>query len=196
MTGNESTVCYFIYQPVCTNVYPDRSFRTMKYPNELIFDATSLLETVCPESILIIGESIHNIADNYQEQCKLIQKKCDITQLKASTKVNNAAFSQRYDLAIVSNCIELDNKTQTEQLIGRLRDLCAPKIILLGNLKLSSWKENDLLGFGLSKLSTNEDNKSSDFILYQYNIESYKRTPDWFNPKHWANPQLWNKFWW
>ena len=168
----------------------------MKYPNELIFDAISLLETVCPENILIIGDSTHSIADNYQQQCDLIQKKCHITKLKNTIEINDTSLLRRYDLAIISNCIESNNKAHTEQLIGRLRDLCTPKIILLGNLSQSSWKENDLLGFGLNKFSTNIDNKDNHYVLYQYNIDSYKRTPDWFNPKHWANPQLWNKFWW
>jgi len=167
----------------------------MTYPNEIIFDATALLETVCPEKILIVGESIFGITDQYHEQCQLIQKKCDINKIPISTTIDNNAFNQRYDLAIVSETIESVSKQSSEQLIGRLRDLCSPRIILIAELSGSLWQENELLGFGLNKQAEYNISEKT-FIIYQYNIDSYKKTPDWFNPKHWANPQLWNKFWW
>ncbi len=167
----------------------------MKYPNEITFDAISLLETVCPEKILIVGESLFSVADEYHGHCNVIQKNNVLTRVSACTEISDPAFMQRYDIAIVGETIETRNKLNAEQLIGRLRDLCTPRIILLAQLSDSEWSENELLGFGLNRFAS-YDIDGENYILYQYNIDSYKRTPDWFNPKSWANPQLWNKFWW
>lgn len=171
-----------------------------QYPKDTLFDTSVLLDTVCPESLLIIGEPLFNFADEYQQQCQVIKKQCHITELPATTELNHAAFSQRYDLAIIADILETKKKIDSEQLIGRLRDLCTPQFILLADLYQCDWLENELLGFGLNKFKTtiNKKNESKphNIVIYQYNIDSYKKTPDWFNPKSWANPNLWNKFWW
>ncbi len=167
----------------------------MTYPNEIIFDAIALLETVCPEKTLIVGTSLFNVADQYHEHCNVIQKHNVLTRIPATTEINDATLMQRYDLAIIGEILEGSDKLHAEQLIGRLRDLCSPRIILVAKLSDSEWFENELLGFGLSRYAHYEIN-DDHYILYQYNINSYKRTPDWFNPKSWANPELWNKFWW
>ena len=130
----------------------------MKYPNEVIFDAISLLETVCPEKILIIGESLFNIADQYHDHCNVIQKNNDLTCVGAATEISDTSFMQRYDLAIVGETIEASNKLYAEQVIGRLRDLCSPKIILIAKLSDSEWQENELLGFGLNRYASYEIN--------------------------------------
>lgn len=167
----------------------------MKYPKELFFDATTLLETICPEEILIIGVSISELANEYQKQCLLINKNCSITKANYPIDVSNVVFSKRYDIAIISEVIESGNKQNAEQIIGRLRDLCSPRIIIFANLSNSQWQDYDLYGFGFNKYNQYKSD-NTQFALYQHNIDSYKRTPDWFNPKNWANPEMWNKFWW
>ena len=167
----------------------------MKYPKELFFDATALLETVYPEKILIISDALAELASEYEKQCQLIKKNCDISQESYSVNVSDPIFLQRYDIAIVGEAIESDDRQKTEQIICRLRDLCSPRIIIFIDLNNSQWQENDLFGLGFNKYNQYEID-GAKFALYQHNIDSYKRTPDWFNPKNWANPQLWNKFWW
>lgn len=192
---NEITLCLNIYQLIYEAVFKTNPNSLMKYPNEILFDAITLLETVCPQEILLVGDFIENIANDYQAQCLAINKQCVITHVKSGTKLSDPVFLKRYDLAIVSELLESENRQYSEHIIGRLRDLCSPKIIVLANLTVSSWKENELFGFGLNRYSQYKED-GAEFILCQHNIDSYKRTPDWFNPKNWANPQLWNKFWW
>ena len=165
------------------------------YPVDILSDTATLLETICPEQILLVGSAIQQIASPYQKQCKVINKTCDITHIDSSTPLTDPAFIQRYDLAIASEIIESDNKQHAEHILGRLRDLCAPRIIVLAKLKGSLWEENELFGYGFNKY-TQQKFIEYDVDIYQHNIDSYKRTPDWFNPKNWANPELWNKFWW
>lgn len=165
------------------------------YPVEILSDTSTLIETICPEKILLIGEAIYQVADSYRVQCEVISKPCNVTRIKSSTPLTDHAFLQRYDLAVVSEVLELDNKQHAEHILGRLRDLCSPRIIVITELKTSLWKENELFGFGFNK----HDQQSfidHSVSIFHHNIDSYKRTPDWFNPKNWANPELWNKFWW
>ncbi|MFP4252452.1 MAG: DUF6231 family protein [Guyparkeria sp.] len=35
-----------------------------------------------------------------------------------------------------------------------------------------------------------------DEPMYLFDIETYKRTPDWLNARNWANPELWGKYRW
>ncbi|WP_290652932.1 DUF6231 family protein [Aquisalimonas sp.] len=32
--------------------------------------------------------------------------------------------------------------------------------------------------------------------LYGFDVGTYKTTPDWLNPRYWANPELWGKYRW
>lgn len=187
----------------------------MNYPKEIIFDAIEIVETICPKRILIIGESLQNIASDYQQQCTIINSPCDITTINVSTTLTHPAYAKRYDLAIVGETIETNEKIKSEHIFSKLRDLCTPKIIVLGDLTNSNWSKNELFGFGFIQhaayktsnsqyaLQQQEDlqsklekNQPKELGLYHYNIDSYKKTPEWFNPKNWANPELWNKFWW
>ena len=172
----------------------------MQYPKELLFDITVLLETVCPERLLIIGESLFSLSDDYQRQCQLIKKTCKITKVSASIGISNFSLSTRYDLAILGGLLENNLQIENEQLIARLRDLYTPRLILIADLEKTDWQENDLFGLGFNRFTPiknlENSNSKANFVVYQYNIDCYKRTPDWFNPKNWANPNLWNKFWW
>ena len=32
--------------------------------------------------------------------------------------------------------------------------------------------------------------------VYLFDIHDYKETPDWLNARHWANPEMWDKYRW
>lgn len=103
-------------------------------------------------------------------------------------------FTQRYDLGFVFfNTVEMQNVSQTQkaQLLVKLRDLMAKRIVVVSQLD----DERLLRSLGFTQLidKTTHDN---DFALWQFNILTYKHVPDWFNSKYWANPENWNKFRW
>ncbi len=126
---------------------------------------------------------------------------CSITEEAALTQQANidychpqylADINQRYDLAIVANCLEhLDNKAGVE-LLGRLRNLISPHIWLL--IQNKHWQANDLLGLGfrLQHSFTGDTNLQS----YTYNLSSYNFKRQWNNSSRWANPENWGKYWW
>ncbi|OTG65100.1 DUF6231 family protein [Acinetobacter silvestris] len=103
-------------------------------------------------------------------------------------------FTGRYDLGFV--LLDTDelinvNDQQKSQLLVKLRDLMAKRIIVV--CKRQDEKLLRSLGFTQLIDKTSHD---CDFALWQFNILTYKHVPDWFNSKFWANPENWNKFRW
>ncbi len=103
-------------------------------------------------------------------------------------------FTQRFDLGFV--LLDTDewldvNETQKSQILVKLRDLMAKRIVVVSRLQ----DEKMLRALGFTQL-IDKTSHDSDFALWQFNILTYKHVPDWFNSKFWANPENWNKFRW
>lgn len=178
----------------------------MHYPDNAIFDLEQLLDACAPGSLLTVGNIYKKVNDSknesyllgeqYQEQRQSIHKPCEISRLHENINISHALFQQRYDLAIVAGTLESVDTQTAQHILGRLRDLCVPRLALLVDLNHCNWSTADLLGFGLVRVQHYDINQTKPVVLYHYNIDTYKKTPDWFNAKNWANPKLWNKFWW
>lgn len=103
-------------------------------------------------------------------------------------------FTQRYDLAVVlfnTEPLKALNSSEKIQILVKLRDLLAKRIVLLGSVEDSHLLRS--LGFTQLIEHASED---SNLAFWQFNILTYKHVPDWFNSKFWANPENWNKFRW
>ncbi|QIO09155.1 DUF6231 family protein [Acinetobacter lanii] len=103
-------------------------------------------------------------------------------------------FTQRYDLGFV--LMDTDEfkdlaGIQKSQLLVKLRDLMAKRIVVVTALK----DEQLMRSLGFTQL-IDKTKHDQDFALWQFNILTYKHVPDWFNSKFWANPENWNKFRW
>ncbi len=176
----------------------------MNYPRESIFDLETLLDNCAPDRILIVGDQQQLVGKDYEQQRQLIHKPCDVVRINNDITLDHPALKDRYDLAIVTETLESLSQTTSQQLLGRLRDLCSPRLAVIVNLNHCDWQAHDLLAFGLIRINqypakdepTVSDRSDKPVVIYHYNIDSYKKTPDWFNAKNWANPDLWNKFWW
>ncbi|MGX5698268.1 DUF6231 family protein [Acinetobacter kookii] len=110
------------------------------------------------------------------------------------TEFLNLPFTQRYDLGFVvmdAQELALLSDVQKSQLLVRLRDLMAKRIVVVSRLQ----DEKLLRALGFTQL-IDKTRHDSDFALWQFNILTYKHVPDWFNSKFWANPENWNKFRW
>jgi len=105
-----------------------------------------------------------------------------------------AETKQRYDLAILYDCLEHLTRSEGIELIGRLRNIITPRIWILNSTR-SEWQWNDFIGLGF---------KSSDSLIFQkeklqpyyYDISTYNKKRNWNNPKNWANPENWDKYRW
>ncbi|MFW6041456.1 MAG: DUF6231 family protein [Guyparkeria sp.] len=73
------------------------------------------------------------------------------------------------------------------QLLASLRDRGnRPVVVYLGE-SVDDRMKMIALGYKAS---------SPDDPVYQFDIHDYKQTPDWLNPRNWANPELWDKYRW
>lgn len=128
----------------------------------------------------------------------------DLTQIKFNQSIQwhyfsvsdflSLPFTQRYDLGFVLfDTAEMQNisSQQKSQLLVRLRDLMAKRIVVVSQLQ----DEQLLRALGFTQL-IDKTTHGKDFALWQFNILTYKHVPDWFNSKFWANPENWNKFRW
>ena len=110
------------------------------------------------------------------------------------TEFLNLPFARRYGLGFVvmdSQELVALSDVQKSQLLVKLRDLMAKRIVVVSRLQ----DEKLLRSLGFTQL-IDKTRHDSDFALWQFNILTYKHVPDWFNSKFWANPENWNKFRW
>ena len=97
----------------------------------------------------------------------------------------------RQDLALVGHLEQLD-RPRGEVLISRLRDLYARRV-LVQVITGKDWREQDLTALGFTRLFVEPN---SDYVLFGFDVGTYKTTPDWLNPRYWANPEMWGKHRW
>lgn len=100
----------------------------------------------------------------------------------------------RFDFAFVFDTLERLPKRAGRELLARLRDLHGGRFAVALDPGESGadepWSETELLAMGLVRA------RHDGLDLYLFDIRTYKHTPDWLNPRFWANPERWDKDWW
>jgi hypothetical protein len=107
---------------------------------------------------------------------------------------------RRYDLGLVAGALEPLAKQQAGILLARLRDLhCARLLVLLpasGTATDSGdWSRTELYAYGLALIGECTK-KPHNLLIFGFDIQDYKTTPDWLNSKYWAHPELFDKYRW
>ena len=149
---------------------------------------TSMLDDLFKEqpiqTALCIGQNLEQYDNNQSIQWHYF----------SVTEFLSLPFTQRYDVGFVlldSQELLAISNTQKSQLLVKLRDLMAKRIVVVSQLQ----DEKLLRSLGFTQL-IDRTLHDRDFALWQFNILTYKHVPDWFNSKFWANPENWNKFRW
>ena len=149
---------------------------------------TSMLDDLYHEqpiqTALCIGQNLAQYATQHSTQWHYF----------SLTEFLNLPFTQRYDVGFVlldSQELLAISNIQKSQLLVKLRDLMAKRIVVVSQLQ----DEKLLRSLGFTQL-IDRTLHDRDFALWQFNILTYKHVPDWFNSKFWANPENWNKFRW
>lgn len=103
--------------------------------------------------------------------------------------------SERMPVAIVDAMAEFTAPQQAITLISQLRDIYAMQVLVIAQGTNAPLDRATLtsLGFHRWQSSLHAADKRTWFI---FDLAHYKVTPDWLNPKHWANPELWDKYRW
>ena len=77
-----------------------------------------------------------------------------------------------------------------EELLAALRDRANRRVVVhVGEARIGGDVDQRLVALGYRRVN-------ADDALYLFDIETYKDTPDWLNPRNWANPELWDKYRW
>ena len=157
----------------------------------------SIIQQFQPKQILSIGPAGQELFADYLTSCK----QCVLREFSASPTLDLLDNYGRFDLVFVSHVLEKMPKPAAEQLIARLRDLHCDRLIIVIPIGMdwpnhvSHWQQADLLGLGFSLLAEFHSNKHRVHI-YAFDIASYKTTPEWLSSTYWANPEMFNKYWW
>lgn len=100
---------------------------------------------------------------------------------------------RRYTLALLVECLEGLAEQEGERLIAGLRDLYAETLYCFASA--DRWPGARMQALGLRPL-TSYPRTPGNLALYHFDLYDYKRTPDWLNARHWANPERWDKARW
>lgn len=149
----------------------------------------SLLEQYRPQRILYVGNTLPPALEAFA-QTHNIQLECT-----DQAPLPESLAAQRYDLALVADCLEHITKPTGLELLGGLRNLNANRLVVLIDLAAAGWKSTDFYALALQICGQFQRDQQT-LTLFTYDLLDYKQAPDWLNAKFWANPSLFGKFWW
>ena len=151
----------------------------------------SVLADIGPDSVLIIGDTLVSTVQSFMGDGG------SVTCLASAEAAEGVSALDVHDLALV----QADTAMPAEGidvLLSRLRDLYARKVLVIvsPDLDKGPWRRQALIGLGFTPYGEATDAEGERLSLYQFDIATYKTTPDWLSPSNWANPELWDKYRW
>lgn len=149
----------------------------------------ALLEHYTPQRILRVGQSSLPALEAFAQA-----HPCQLDHAQ-SAPLPESLSTQRYDLALVADCLEHLPKRTGLELLGGLRNLNANRLVVLIDLEAAGWQITDFYALAL-QVNGRFQRDSQTLTLFTYDLLDYKQAPDWLNAKFWANPSLFGKFWW
>lgn len=96
--------------------------------------------------------------------------------------------AQRFDAGVIWRALSVPPTDDEMHLLARLRDMDCKCLFVCAPAGCKQY----LIELGFHRLAST----CGEYTLFIYDIAKYKRTPDWLNSRHWANPEHWNKARW
>ena len=150
----------------------------------------ALLERYRPSRLLLVGTSELPALAAFRSA----HSDCQITHAEAAPLPPELA-AQRFDLALVVDCLEHLPKRTGLELIGGIRNLNANRLAVLVDLHACAWQDTDFFALAM-QASERFQRGEQTLSLFTYDLLDYKQVPDWLNAKFWANPENFGKYWW
>jgi hypothetical protein len=161
----------------------------------IIADIVAAAVRAAPTTALVAGASHRHLGSALGRalpDCRIRQR-----------GVNNvdAEPASGFDIAIAADLIEYLEKPAAVEAIGRLRDRGACRLLLLAPVggrwpgHRSEWAATDFYALALRR-EARYTVAGGETHLYTFDMRTYKETPDWLNARHWAHPELFDKYWW
>lgn len=161
----------------------------------------SLLGDVKLDSVLVIGVFSVGVEKTLIDRYITDHSTCVVEYIDVVDTSERLIGLGRYDLVIVSRTIESMPRSDAIHLIARLRDIHSRRLVLFVPIgddwpdSVSHWYKRDLLALGMVQMAEHKQG-NNPIHIYGYDILTYKTRPDWLNSRFWANPNLFNKYWW
>ncbi|CAD5109223.1 DUF6231 family protein [Zestomonas carbonaria] len=150
----------------------------------------ALLDRYAPARLLLVGASdlpaLHAYCEAHPDS--------QVARAQAGPLPAELA-AQRFDLALVADCLEHLPKRTALELLGGIRNLNASRLAVLVDLSACDWAETDFFALAL-QASERFRRDEQTLTLFTYDLHEYKQVPDWLNAKFWANPENFGKYWW
>lgn len=118
----------------------------------------------------------------------------ELERLQPDDALERLAELPMQDLVVVGEALESMAGQSGDRLIAGLRDLYARRILLRLNPGNGCWTHQRVMAFGFQRLFTLPEPPHTAF--YGFDLGNYKVTPDWLNPRHWANPEMFDRYRW
>lgn len=143
----------------------------------------ALLDRYAPQRLLVVGASSFPALAAFQAAHPQA-----LVAHAAPGPLPQDLGAQRFDLALVLDCLEHLPKRTGLELLGGIRNLNASRIAVLADLTACDWKETDFFALALQ---SNERFQRDEQVLtlFTYDLREYKQVPDWLNARFWANPE-------
>lgn len=149
----------------------------------------ALLEHCAPRRLLCVGQHPLPAVTAYCQS-----HDCHLDQV-SGVPLPEPVARQRYDMAIVADCLEHLPKNTGLQLLGSLRNLNASRLAALVDMQAAGWQITDVYALAL-RIDQRFVRGEQTLSLLTYDLQDYKPVPDWLNARFWAHPELFGKFWW
>jgi len=134
-----------------------------------------------PQSLVVVGiKSGENAIPEIQSH------DLEVHYLQSNEITND---NNRYDLGV----IYLDKNTQESwSALSRSRDILTRHLIVIVP-STNDRPVSDFVALGMTRTNLEE---FGDYAIYEYDVATYKSTPDWLSAESWANPDQWEKERW
>lgn len=149
----------------------------------------ALLEHFTPQRLLLVGSRFPAL-DAFAEAHPGVS-----IDVVAPGPLPQEVAAQRFDLALLVDCLEHLPKRSGLELLGGIRNLNASRVAVLTDLTACGWQETDFFALALSA-SEKFQRDAQVLSLFTYDLHDYKQVPDWLNARFWANPENYGKYWW
>ena len=150
----------------------------------------ALLERENPLRLLVVSSSELPAISAFEAT----HADCRVCHVTSATLPADVA-AQRFDLAIVADCLEHVAKRCALELIAGIRNLNTHHLVVMVDLQACDWNEADFFALAMQAGECFQ-RESQALHLFTYDLYDYKQVPDWLNAKFWANPQNFGKYWW
>ncbi|MNM66303.1 hypothetical protein D3C81_777820 [compost metagenome] len=150
----------------------------------------ALLDRYAPKRLLLVGASGIPAVEAF----RAAHPDCLLAEAPAGPLPADLA-AQRYDLALLADCLEHMPRREALQLVGGIRNLNSSRVAVLVDLNAAGTSETDFFALAM-QASERFQRDQQTLTLFTYDLHEYKQVPDWLNAKFWANPENFGKYWW